>query len=127
MQEMLSELEDKTRQIGVDLQVFDASRPDDFEGAFKAMVQWRADVLLLFTSPMFYVNYPFIVDLAGRQQLRTMYYFREAVEGGGLMGYGADITDLLDLQPSTSSKFSRGQNPEIFQSSSPRSSSSLST
>lgn len=111
MQEMLSELEDKTRQIGVDLQVFDASRPDDFEGAFQAMVRWRADVLLLFTSPMFYVNYPYIVDLAARRQLRTMYYFREAVEGGGLMGYGADITDLFRLAAKHVVKILKGAKP----------------
>jgi len=41
MQEM-SELEEKAHQIGVDFQVFDASRPEDFEGAFEAMIQWRA-------------------------------------------------------------------------------------
>ena len=95
MQEVLSELEEKARQIGVNFQVFDASRPEDFEGAFDAMVHWREEMLLLFTSPMFYVNYRHIVDLAARQRLPTMYYFREAVEGGGLMGYGADITDLF--------------------------------
>jgi DNA-binding LacI/PurR family transcriptional regulator len=80
MQEMLSELEEKAHQIGVDFQVFDASRPEDFEGAFEAMIQWRADVLLLFTSPI-YVNYRHIVDLAARQRLPTMYYFGEAIEG----------------------------------------------
>jgi len=111
MQEMLSELEVKAHQIGVDFQVFDASRPEDFEGAFAGMAQWRADVLLLFTSPMFYVNYPYIVDLAARQHLPTMYYFREAVEGGGLMGYGADITDLFRLAAKHVAKILKGAKP----------------
>jgi putative tryptophan/tyrosine transport system substrate-binding protein len=111
MQEMLSELEMKAHQIGVDFQVFDASRPEDFEAAFEAMAQWRADVLLLFTSPMFYVNYPHIVDLAARRRLPTMYYFREAVEGGGLMGYGADITDLFRLAAKHVAKILKGAKP----------------
>jgi putative tryptophan/tyrosine transport system substrate-binding protein len=111
MQQMLSELEEKAHQIGVDVQVFDASRPDDFEGAFEAMSQWRAEVLLLFTSPIFYVNYRRIVDLAARQRLPTMYYFREAIEGGGLMGYGADITDLFRLAAKHVAKILKGAKP----------------
>jgi putative ABC transport system substrate-binding protein len=111
MQEMLSELEEKAHLIGVDFQVFDASRPEDFEGAFEAMIQWRADVLLLFTSPMLYVNYRHIVDLAARHRLPTMYYFREAVEGGGLIGYGADITDLFRLAAKYVAKILNGAKP----------------
>jgi putative tryptophan/tyrosine transport system substrate-binding protein len=127
MEEMLSELEEKAHQIAVDFRVFDASRPEDFEGAFAGMIQWRADVLLLFTSPMFYVNYGLIVDLAARQRLPTMYYFREAVEGGGLIGYGADITDLFRLAAKHVAKILKVQNRVTCRSSSPRSSSSSST
>jgi ABC-type uncharacterized transport system substrate-binding protein len=101
----------RSHQIGVDFQVFDASRPEEFEGAFERMTQWRADVLLLFTSPMFYVNYPHIVDLAARQRLPTMHYFREAVEGGGLMGYGADITDLFRLAAKHVARILKGTKP----------------
>jgi putative tryptophan/tyrosine transport system substrate-binding protein len=111
MQEMLSELEEKAHQIGVDLQVFDASRPEEFETAFEAMAQWRADVLLLYTSPTFYVNYRSIVDLAARQRLPTMYYFREAIEGGGLIGYGADITDLFRLAAKYVARILKGAKP----------------
>ena len=111
MQVMLSELEAKAQQTGVDFQVFDASRPEDFEGAFEAITQWRADVLLLFTSPMFYVNYSRIVDLAERQRLPTMYYFREAVEGGGLIGYGADITDLFRVAAKYVARILKGAKP----------------
>jgi ABC-type uncharacterized transport system substrate-binding protein len=111
MQEMLSELEEKAHQIDVALQVFDASRPEEFEAAFEAMAQWRADVLLLYTSPMFYVNYRSIVDLAARQRLPTMYYFREAIEGGGLMGYGADITDLFRLAAKHVARILKGTKP----------------
>jgi putative tryptophan/tyrosine transport system substrate-binding protein len=111
MQQMLSELQERAHQTGVELQVFDASRPEDFGGAFELMAQWRAEMLLLFTSPMFYVNYRRIVDLAARQRLPTMYYFREAVEGGGLMGYGADITDLFRLAAKHAAKILKGAKP----------------
>jgi putative ABC transport system substrate-binding protein len=111
MQQMLSETRETAREIGVDVQILDASRPEDFDGAFEEMVEKRAEALLLFSSPMFYVNYRRIVDLASRHQLPTMYYFREAVEGGGLMGYGADIPDLFRLTAKYVAKIVKGAKP----------------
>jgi ABC-type uncharacterized transport system substrate-binding protein len=111
MQQMQSEMQGTAREIGVDLQVFNASRPEDFDGAFEAIVERRTEALLLFTSPMFYVNYRRIVDLAARQRLPTMYYFREAVEGGGLMCYGADIPDLFNHAAKHVAKILKGTKP----------------
>ena len=34
-----------------------------------------------------------IVDFALMSRLPSVYYYREAVDAGGLMSYGADITD----------------------------------
>jgi putative tryptophan/tyrosine transport system substrate-binding protein len=111
MQQMLSEMEEAVRVIDVDFQVFNASRPEDFDGAFEAMVERRIEALLLFPSPMFYVNYRRIVDQAARQRLPTMYYFREAVEGGGLMSYGAEILDLSRLAAKHVAKILKGTKP----------------
>jgi putative tryptophan/tyrosine transport system substrate-binding protein len=94
MQNMLTEMEEKAQESGVELQVFSASGPGDFDAAFEAMVKGRAEALEIFPSPMFYVSYRSLVDLAARHQLPTMYAFREAVEAGGLMSYGADLPDL---------------------------------
>jgi putative ABC transport system substrate-binding protein len=94
MLQMQSEIQRSASDLKVDFKLFDAGRPEDFDGAFEAMAEWRTEALLLFPSPMFYVNYRGIVDQAARQRLPTMYYFREAVESGGFMCYGADIPDL---------------------------------
>jgi putative ABC transport system substrate-binding protein len=110
MQQTLSETRETAREIGVDVQVFDASRPEDFDSAFEEMDKKRAEVLL-FSSPMFYVNYRRIVDLAAQYRLPTMYYFREAVEGGGLMCYGADIPDLFRLTANHVTKILNGAKP----------------
>jgi putative ABC transport system substrate-binding protein len=76
---------------------------------------------------MFYVNYRHIVDLAARQRLPAMYYFREAVEGGGLMGYGADITDLFRLAATYVAKILKGAKPGDLPVEQPTKFSSLST
>jgi ABC-type uncharacterized transport system substrate-binding protein len=72
------------------------------------LIPWPTALL---SSPMFYVNYRRIVDLAARQRLPTMYYFREAVEGGGLMCYGADIPDLFRLTAKHVAKILKGAKP----------------
>ena len=60
---------------------------------------------------MFYVSYGLIVDKAAAQRLPTMYYFREAVEGGGLMCYGADIPDLSRRAANYVARILKGAKP----------------
>jgi putative ABC transport system substrate-binding protein len=94
MQYMLAEIDEKARETGIELQVFSASAPEDFDAAFEAMVKARAEALTVLPSPMFYVNHRRLVELTASRGLPTIYVFREAVEAGGLIGYGADIADL---------------------------------
>jgi putative tryptophan/tyrosine transport system substrate-binding protein len=94
MQNMLAHIEEAARTTATKIQVVSASGPNDFDLAFEAMVAARADALIVLPSPMFYTNYRQLVDLAARHRLPTMYVWREEVEAGGLMSYGADIADL---------------------------------
>jgi putative ABC transport system substrate-binding protein len=111
MQNMLMEIEQSAKEIGLDLQVFDAKGPNEFDAAFEAMVKAREDALMVFPSPMFYVNYPRLVDLAASHHLPTMYVFREAVQAGGLISYGADIPDLARLAAKYAGKILKGAKP----------------
>jgi putative ABC transport system substrate-binding protein len=111
MQEMESEIQRTARELRVDVQIVDASRPEDFDGAFEAMVERRTEALLLFPSPVFYVNWRRIVDHAERKRLPTMYYFREAVEGGGFMCYGADLPDLASRVAQYAARILSGTKP----------------
>jgi putative tryptophan/tyrosine transport system substrate-binding protein len=111
MRNMLTEVEESAKASGVKLQVLSAKSPNDFEGAFAAMVKARAGALMVFPSPMFYVNYRRLVDLAAKHRLPTMYVFREAVEGGGLICYGANIPDLSRRAGKYAAKILKGAKP----------------
>jgi len=111
MRNMLESIEEAANTGGLALQVLSANGPEDFENAFKAVTAAPADALIILPSPMFYVNYRRLVDLAERSRLPTMYVFKEAVEGGGLMSYGPDIPDLTRLACQYVTKILNGAKP----------------
>jgi ABC-type uncharacterized transport system substrate-binding protein len=111
MQNMRAHIEEAAKAAGLTLQIADASSPDDFDSAFESIVAARADALLVLPSPMLYGSYRQLVDLAARHRLPTMYVWREAVEVGGLISYGADIPDLSRRAGKYVAKILRGAKP----------------
>jgi len=111
MLNMLIDLQERAKEGGIEFQAYDARAPSDFDAAFEAMIKAREDALLVFPSPMFYVNYQRLVDLATAHQLPTMWVFREAVQAGGLICYGADIPDLSRRAGIYVAKILRGAKP----------------
>ena len=111
MRDMLKDIEAAAKAGGVELRVLGAKGPDNFDNAFAAMAEARAGALIIFPSPMFYVNYRRLVDLAAKHRLPAMYVFREAVEAGGLMCYGANIPDLVRRAAAYVEKILKGAKP----------------
>jgi putative ABC transport system substrate-binding protein len=77
------------RAIGRHIDVFNASTSREIETAFAALVQNRADALVVGPEPFFIDRRVQIVTLATRHVLPTVYFVREFVEIGGLISYGA--------------------------------------
>ncbi len=111
MTDMLKETEGAARTLGVQLQALGARGPNDFAGAFAAMRRGRADALIVFPSPMFYYEHRRIVDLAAKARLPAVYPWREGVDAGGLMGYGASIPDLFRRAATYVDKILKGTKP----------------
>ena len=63
---------------------------NDFEGAFAAAIQERADALFLPPFPLLNANAQRLVALAAQSRLPGMYARRDYMEAGGLMAYAAD-------------------------------------
>jgi putative tryptophan/tyrosine transport system substrate-binding protein len=111
MRSMLGQIETAAKAGAVELQIINASGPNDFERAFDEMVAARAGALIILPSPMFYSNYHRLVDLAARHRLPTAYVFTEAVEAGGLISYGVDIPDLARPAGKYVAKILKGAKP----------------
>ena len=107
-------IEEAAKASGVGLRIFGVSGPNEFDGAFAAIVAAQAGALIILPSPMFYLNHRRLVDLAASNKLPTMYVFREAVEAGGLICYGPDIPDLSRLAGEYVGKILKGAEPSAL-------------
>src|SRR5262249_3311727 len=81
------------RELGLDVQVFNAGSRGEIEAAFTAIVSWRADALFVGPDPSFSAQGTQLVSLAQRHMLPGSYFSRDLVEAGGLMSYGSDLAD----------------------------------
>ena len=81
------------RALGWQIQVEHARSEGDFDAAFAKLVQGRADALLVAGDALFTSQSVRLVALAARHALPAIYVIREFVAAGGLMSYGASITD----------------------------------
>jgi putative ABC transport system substrate-binding protein len=70
-----------------------ASTPDEIERGFANMVRERADALVIFSNPFLFQQRTQIAGLALKHRLPSIYATAGYAEAGGLMNYGADITD----------------------------------
>jgi putative tryptophan/tyrosine transport system substrate-binding protein len=91
--EMNKEIEAEARALGVVLQSYYVTVPEELGAAFAAMTKARSDALLLVPHPSWGPHIQQIVDLAARSRLPAMYPDKPNVERGGLMAYAVDWLD----------------------------------
>src|SRR5215813_376052 len=111
MRNLRNEVEASARPLGIQVQLFEAKAPSDFDAVFTAMARARAEAMILFSSPVFYLEHRRLVEAAAKNRLPTMYYFLEAVQAGGLISYGVDIPSLFRPAARYVDKILRGAKP----------------
>jgi putative ABC transport system substrate-binding protein len=108
---VVKDIEDAARTLGLRLQLVPADGPDDIVSAFSAMVKERADAFIVLPSPMLFGEHRRIVELAANNRLPGMYQAREFVDAGGLMSYGANLDDLFRRTATYVDKILKGAKP----------------
>ena len=107
----IKEIKVPAQSLGVQLQLLEARRPDDFDGAFAAMVKKRAGALLVGTEAAFSSHLGRLAGLAARNRLPSVYGTREYPEAGGLMSYGPNTPDLWRRSAGYVDKILKGAKP----------------
>ena len=90
----LSEVEPAARELGLQIQVFNASNIREIDTAYAALVRERPDALFVAPDGMFVNRRVQLIGLAARHALPATYAARKYVEAGGLMSYGTSVGDM---------------------------------
>jgi putative tryptophan/tyrosine transport system substrate-binding protein len=99
--------------LGLEVKTFEIRRSEDIATAFDTFKD-RADALYVPPDPLVtstHSNRVRVITLALAARLATVYQFRENVEAGGLMSYGASVLDLYRRAGDYVDKILRGTKP----------------
>jgi putative tryptophan/tyrosine transport system substrate-binding protein len=106
------EAQDAARALGIKLLVVTASSERDIDAAFATLVQQQARALMVGASPYFTWNRrDQIVALAARHAIPAIYPVRRFVAAGGLMSYGAILSDIYHQVGVYAGKILKGASP----------------
>jgi putative ABC transport system substrate-binding protein len=106
----VGEVEAAARMLGLQAIVSAVRRADEIAPAFEAITS-RVDAIYVCTDSVMNTNRVRIITLAHGARLPTMFAFREFVESGGLMSYGANYPDLFRRAGDYVDKILRGAKP----------------
>jgi putative tryptophan/tyrosine transport system substrate-binding protein len=109
--DMLKEAEVAARALGMRVQIVEARGVAEFDRAFSDMTTARADALAVLPSNLFNNERRRLADLATKNRLPAVYQFREYVDAGGLMAYGANLADLNRRAATYVDKILKGAKP----------------
>jgi putative tryptophan/tyrosine transport system substrate-binding protein len=110
-QEMLHNLEQAARALGVQLQPVEAGAPAAFEVAFATMVNGGAEALLIVNQALFGAHRQQLLALALRHRLPTVSYGRSFAEVGSLLTIGAEVRELCQRSAIFVHKILHGATP----------------
>ena len=81
------------------------------ESAFQTAKQRQVTAIMTTNATSFLAERKRIVELAGKHRLPAIYFQKEFVDEGGLMSYGADLSDLLRRAAVYVDKILKGAKP----------------
>jgi len=106
----LGEAQAAARALGLEVDTLEIRRPEDIAPAFEAL-KGRAQALYVCADGLVNANRIRINTLALSVRLPTIHGYRDYVEAGGLMSYGANLPDLFRRSADYVDKILRGAKP----------------
>jgi len=107
--EELSDVQAAARAVGQRLLVLRAANDREIDAAFAALVEQRAEALMVGSDPFFFQRSVQIVTLAARHAVPAIYQTDEDVASGGLISYGASIPEAWYLAGLYAAKILEGE------------------
>jgi putative ABC transport system substrate-binding protein len=106
----ITDLKTAALAIGGQLEVLTATTNRGIDAAYATLAQNRAEGLVVFSDPLFITRRVQLATLAVKYTVPAISSFREDVEAGLLMSYGASITDSYRLVGSYAGRILKAEN-----------------
>jgi putative ABC transport system substrate-binding protein len=100
-----------SQALGLSLRVIEVRAASEFEAAFATAVSEKMQGMCVSTAPLFVSQRAELASLAALNRLPAVYAFREFATAGGLMSYGASLSDLYRRKAGLIDKILRGASP----------------
>jgi putative ABC transport system substrate-binding protein len=91
---VIREAQEAARTRGLQLRIWRADLETEIDAAFSALVQRRADALIVSANPSFDTRRDQLLSLAARHAIPAIYAWRDFAAAGGLISYGASLGDV---------------------------------
>src|SRR5215469_3186403 len=88
------DVQEAARALGQSLVVLHGGSDESIDASFAALTQQHVAALMVGGDPFFDTRRDRLIALAARHQVPAIYQLREYALAGGLMSYGASITDM---------------------------------
>jgi putative ABC transport system substrate-binding protein len=107
----LTAVEPPARELGMQVQIYEASTSGEIDAAFVAFGRERPSALFVAPDPFFLTRRVQLAALAARHALPAAYSMRQYVEAGGLMSYGTSLVDMYRQVGIYSGRILKGAKP----------------
>jgi putative tryptophan/tyrosine transport system substrate-binding protein len=107
----IKDLQAGAASLGLHAEILRASSDAEIDAAFANLPQGPGTVLLVSTDALFFSRHTQIASLATRHALSAIFDNREYTAAGGLMSYGADFYNVLQLAGVYTGRILKGEKP----------------
>jgi putative ABC transport system substrate-binding protein len=107
----LKEAQSAAGGLRIEIQPLDVRSPADFESAFRAAANARAQAVITLQNPLTVIHLKKIADLATKGRFPMMVAEEGLLDIGGVMSYGPDYTDLYRRAATYVDKILKGAKP----------------
>jgi putative tryptophan/tyrosine transport system substrate-binding protein len=107
----ISDVQAAAHSLGIGLRVLNASSEREIDAAFGSAAQQHVNAVVVGADSVFLSRRDQLVGLAARYALPSIYYVREFAVAGGLISYGASITDAYRLAGRYAGRILSGEKP----------------
>jgi putative ABC transport system substrate-binding protein len=98
-------------KLGIQASVLNATTEKEIDVAYLALVQQKADALVIATDAFLLGQRDQLIRLAAHYKVPTIYFLRDFVDAGGLMSYGPNLANSYRQVGVYTGQILRGANP----------------